>query len=108
MVERPFNPLLCRGTSAYNMVPDPKLVIYPSKDCEGDGEEHWRARAIDVKVKLAYPDFDLYQAVYPFICPYPVPGELDNLKIKSVILGSEVAECEQSVLHLARRILTRD
>lgn len=58
-------------------------------------------RTIDVKVRVAYPDFDLYPAVYPFICPYPVPGELDNLKIKSVILGSEAPECEQSVLHLA-------
>lgn len=82
------------------MVPDPRLVIYPSKDGEGDGEGNWRARAIDVNVKLAYPDFDLYPAVYPFICPYPVPGELDNLKIKSVILGREAPECEESALHL--------
>jgi hypothetical protein len=70
-------------------------------DSKGNHDEHWRVRTIAVKVRVAYPDFDLYPAVYPFICPYPMPGELDNLKIKSVILGSEAPECEQSVLHLA-------
>ena len=63
-------------------------------------------RTIDVKVKVAYPDFDLCSDVYPFVCPYLVPGELDSLKIKSVILCSEAPECEQSVLHLARWILS--
>jgi len=84
------------------MVPDPKLVIYPSQDGEGDGGEHWRARTTDVIVKVAYSDVDFYPAVYPFVGPYLVPGELDNLKIKSVILCSEAPECEQSVFHLAR------
>ena len=97
--------LLCRGTSAHDVVPDSKLVIYPSQviySSQGDkddGGEDWRARTTDVKVKVAYPDFDLYPAVYPFVCPYLVPGELDNQKIKSVILCTE---CEQSGLHLAR------
>jgi hypothetical protein len=84
------------------MVTDPKLVIYPSKDGEGDGEEHWRARSIDVKVKVAYPDFNLYLAVYPFVCPYPVPGDLNNLKIQPVVLGGESPECKRSVLHLVQ------
>jgi len=60
--------LLCRGTTAYDMVLGPELVIYPSQDGEGDGGEHWRARTTDVKVKVAYPDFDLYPAEYPFVC----------------------------------------
>ena len=89
------------------MVSDPKLVIYPSKDGEGDGEEHWRARTIDVKVKVAYPDFNLYPTVYPFLCPYPVPGDLNNLKIRPVLLGDEAPECKQSVLHLVQYILIR-
>jgi len=94
--------LLCREPSAYDVISDPKLVIYPSKDGEGDGEEHWRARNIDVKVKVAYPEFDLYLAVYPFVRPYPVLGDLDNLKIRSVLLGDEAPECKQSVLHLVQ------
>ncbi len=82
------------------MVPDPKLVIYPSKDGEGDGEEHWRARTIDVKVKVIYPDSDLYLAVYPFVCLYPVHGDLNSLKIQPVLLGDETPTCTQSVLDL--------
>jgi hypothetical protein len=82
------------------MAPDPELLIYPSKGGEGDDVEGWRARTTDVKVKVAYPGFDLYPAVYPFVCPYPISGELDNLKTKSVLLGSEALECEQSTLQL--------
>lgn len=94
--------LLYRKPSAHDMVPDPKLVIYPSKDGKGDGEEHWRARTIDVKVKITYPDFDLYPAVYPFVCLYPVHGNLNSLKIWSVLLGDEAPKCKQSVFHLVQ------
>jgi hypothetical protein len=88
------------------MAPDPELVIYPSKGSEGVSEEHRKVMTIDVKFKDAYPDFDLYPAVYPFVCPYPVSRELDNLKIKSVVLGDGAPNCEQAILHLPQCVLT--
>ena len=84
------------------MVADPKQIICPSQDGEGDGEDTGERGLLMSKSRSLTRTLISTRAVYPFVCPYLVPGELDNLKIKSIILCSGAPECEQSVFHLAR------